>query len=183
MTTRTVPTSPRPRRRPRPLVPLRPAATRPETAAQLVADIIHHKVEAAKRKEAAAVSAATQRRRRARGWYFLVALPLLVGLTTWNLARIASPPAVFSADERESSVRFRMYLAAQAVEAYRDSLGRWPADLDAVGFGDAGFRYRVGSRTFEISDTSVSVPLTYHRGDVLAPFADAYQELKKGGPR
>jgi hypothetical protein len=179
MTTRT---APRPRLRPHPhsRALLRPTP-RPETAAQLVADIIHHKVEAAKQKQAARVAVATKRRRRARGWYFLVALPLLLGLTAWNLVRAAHPPEVFSADERESGVRLRMYLAAQAVEAYRDSLGRWPAQLDAVGFGDAGFVYRAGGSSFEISDTSALVPLTYHRGDMLAPFADAYQELKQGG--
>jgi hypothetical protein len=76
-----------------------------------------------------------------------------------------------------------MYLAAQAVEAHRDSLGRWPATLAAVGFGDAGFTYSFSGRSFEIADTSSAVPLTYRRGDMLAPFADAYQELMGGGAR
>jgi hypothetical protein len=158
----------------------RPRVTRPDTAAQLVADIIHNKVQAAKRKEAVLVAAVTQRRRRARGWYFLLALPLLVGLTARNVVRATHSPEVFTADEQESGVRLRIYLATQAVEAYRHALGRWPADLSAVGFADAGFVYRAGGGTFEISDTSASVPLTYHRGDVLAPFAEAYDELKRG---
>lgn len=153
----------------------------PDTAAQLVADIIHAKVEAVQRQKAAVVQAATRRRRRSRAWYFLVALPLFLGLTAWNIVRAARPPAVFTADERESGIRFRMYLAAQAVEAYRDSLGRWPASLAVVGFTESGFVYRAGDRDFEISDTSAAVPLTYRRGDVLAPFADAYVELKGGG--
>jgi len=135
-------------------------------------------VAAVKEQQAAVVAAATQRHRRGRAWYFLVALPLFLGLTAWNLVRATQTPEVFSADERESAVRFRMYLAAQAVEAYRDSLGRWPADLGTVGFADARFVYQAGERDFEISDTSASVPLTYRRGDPMRPFAGAYQELK-----
>lgn len=158
-----------------------PQVKRPDTAAQLVADIIHQKIEAVKRQETAQREAVVKRRRRGRAWYFLVALPLLIGLTAWNIARAARPPAVFSAEERESAVRFRMYLAAQAVEAYRDSLGRWPETLAAVGFGDAGFVYTAASRDFEISDTTSAVPLSYQRGDMLTPFAGAYDELKARG--
>lgn len=168
MTTREAPSRSRQRMR----------VTRPDTAAQLVADIIHHKVETARRQQEAAVAAVQRRRRRGRGWYFFVALPLLVGLTAWNLARSTRAPVVFTAAERESGVRVRMYLAAQAVEAYRDSLGRWPASLSAVGFGDAGFVYQAGGRVFEISDTSASVPLVYRRGDAVEPFADALRELR-----
>jgi hypothetical protein len=151
---------------------------RSDVAAQLVADIIHQRVETAKRQRAAVVVAAQRRQRRGRLWYFLFALPLLIGLTAWNVARSARAPAVFTADERESAVRLRMYLAAQAVEAYRDSLGRWPVNLAAVGFADVGFVYEAGGGVFEISDTSASVPLTYRRGDALAPFADALQDLR-----
>ena len=146
-------------------------------AAQLVADIIHQKVEAKQRAEDAIRMAVVRKRRRGRGWYFLVALPLFVGLTAWNVARGANPPAVYTAAEVESGVRFRMYLAVQAVEAYRDSLGRWPATLAAVGFGDAGFTYSASGRSYEITDTSSAVPLEYRRGDMLEPFADAYNEL------
>lgn len=155
--------------------------TQSDVAAQLVADIIHHRVEVAKQQQQEAAAAVQHRRRRGRLWYFLVALPLLIGLTAWNVARGARRPAAFSAAERESGVRFRMYLAVQAVEAYRDSLGRWPADLAAVGFGDAGLVYEARDRDYEINDTSGSVPLSYRRGDPLQPFAGAYRELQRGG--
>lgn len=173
-------TKDRSRSRERPRVPQRDPQR--ETAAQLIADIIHHKVETVKQEKAAVVAAVTRRRRRGKLWYFLFALPLLVGLTLWNIVRTANPPEVFTADERESGLRFRMYLAAQAVEAYRDSVGRWPPDLKTVGFGEAGFSYRTGERGFEIGDTaSSSMPLTYQRGDPLSPFAGAYYELQRGG--
>lgn len=171
------PSAPRPASRP----VQRLRASGSDIAAQLVADIIHAKVEAKKQAEAAVREAVSRRRRRSRGWYFLFALPLLVGLTVWNLTRGARPPQVFSAEEREAAVRFRIYLAAQAVEAYRDSVGRWPPSLAAVGFGDAGFVYQARVRDYEISDTSSSVPLTYRRGDMVAPFAGAYRELQHGG--
>lgn len=148
-------------------------------AAQLVADIIHAKVDAQQQAEAAEVAAVTARKRRGRAWYFLFALPLLLGLTIWNLARASHPPEVFSAAERESAVRLRMYLASQAIEAYRQSYGRWPTSLADIGFGESGFVYEPGQRDYEIADTSAPVPLTYRRGDMVAPFADAYQELQR----
>ena len=155
--------------------------SRPDTAAQLVADIINQKVEAKRRAEEAARMAVVRRRRRGRAWYFLFALPLLLGLTVWNLARATHPPALYSASELESGVRFRMYLAAQAVEAYRDSLGRWPASLAVVGFGDAGFAYTTTARSYEIIDTSSAVPLSFRYGDMVEPFAGAYTELLEAG--
>ena len=166
---------------PRPRPPLK--TTPPDTAAQLIADIINQKVEAVQEQEAAKRDAATRQRRRGRAWYFLVALPVLVGLTVWNLVRAAHPPPVFTASERESAVRFRIYLAAQAVEAYHDSLGQWPADLTVVGFGDAGFVYKTGTPDYAITDTSSVVPLSYRRGDMFQPFAGAYNELKGRGAR
>lgn len=155
--------------------------SRPDMAAQLVADIIHQKAEAKRRVEEAARVAVVRRRRRGRGWYFLVALPLFLGLTAWNLARATHPPAVYSPSELESVVRFRMYLAVQAVEAYRDSLGRWPATLADVGFGEAGFAYTTTARSYEIIDTTSAVPLSYRYGDMLEPFANAYVELREAG--
>jgi hypothetical protein len=150
-------------------------------AALLVADILHQKAEAKRRAVETARQTVVRRRRRGRAWYFLVALPLFVGLTAWNLARAAHPPAVYTAAERESGVRFRMYLAVQAVEAYRNSTGRWPATLAAVGFGDVGFTYETSARGYEIGDTSSAVPLTYRRGDMIEPFANAYNELLEPG--
>jgi hypothetical protein len=152
--------------------------SRPDVAAQLVADIIHQRVEAARRQQAALAAAVAGRRRRGRAWYFLGALPLCIGLTAWNLARAARTPDVFTVSEHESVVRLRMYLAVQAIEHHRDSAGHVPADLAAVGFGDAGFVYHPNGGRFAITDTTASVPLTYHYGDPLEPFAGATEELR-----
>lgn len=152
--------------------------SRPDMAAQLVADIIHRKVDEAKRSQDHARQEVTRRRRRNRAWYFLGAVPLLVSLTIWNVVRITHRPEVFTAAERESAVRFQMYLAAQAVQAFRDSAGHWPADLRAVGMDDAGFVYERRDADFSITDTTSRVPLVFRPGDPLAPYAAGYQELK-----
>jgi hypothetical protein len=167
----------------RPSQPQRGAArhrlSHPEVAAQLVSDILHHRVEEVKRTQRAAREAVTRRGRRRRLWW-LGTVPLLLGLTSWNFARAARAPEVFTADERESSLRFQIYLASQGVEAYRQYTGRWPADLRAVGMGDEGFVYEIRDSIYSISDTSAAVPLTYRRGDGLAPFAAAFTELQRG---
>jgi len=155
--------------------------SRPDVAAQLVADIIHHKVEEAKQTQEAARQDRARRTRRNRAWYFLGALPLLLGLTIWNVVRISRVPDVFTPAERESVIRFEMYLVAQGIEAYRDSTGRWPSDLRAVGMADTGLLYELQDSVFAISDTSSSVPLVYRRGDPLAPFAAGFEELKHAG--
>lgn len=154
-----------------------------DVAAQLVADIIHHKVEEKKRGEEAKRIGLKRRRRRNRAWYFLGALPLLLTLTVWNVVRHARKPEVFNAAERESIIRLQMYIAAEGVEAYRDSTGRWPADLRAVGMEDAGLVYEAQGNSFAVTDTSMRVPLTYRRGDPLAPFAAGYAELKHSAER
>jgi hypothetical protein len=157
--------------------------SRPDVAAQLIADIINRKVDEKKRGEEALRVDRARRKRRHRGWYFVGALPLLLGLTAWNVLRAANQPPVFNADERESVIRLQMYIAAQGIEAYRDSTGRWPRDLRAVGMDDAGLVYEVRDGSFAISDTSTTVPLTYRRGDPLAPFAAGYAELKHSSER
>ena len=50
--------------------------SRPDTAAQLVADIINQKVEAKRRAEEAARMAVVRRRPRGRAWDFLLAMHL-----------------------------------------------------------------------------------------------------------
>ena len=157
--------------------------SRPDIAAQLVADIINSKVEDRKRGEEAQRADRVRRKRRNKAWYFLGALPLLLGLTAWNVVRASSQPPVFNAAERESVIRLQMYIAAQGVEAYHDSTGRWPADLRAVGMGDAGLVYELHEGSYAITDTSMSVPLTFRRGDPMAPFAAGYAELKHGTQR
>jgi hypothetical protein len=152
--------------------------SRPDMAAQLVADIIQQKVAEIKQDKAEVQRIVRQKRRRSKLWYFLVLLPALIGLSIWNIVRSGRPPEVLSAEEIDASIRFRIFLAAQAVEAYQDSAGRWPRDLAAVGMGGDKLVYRLLDTSYTITDTSgTGVRLVYHGGESLAPFGDAYAQL------
>jgi len=153
--------------------------SRPDMAAQLVADIIQQKVTEIKQERAEAQQTVQRKKRRSVFWYFAGLLPLLVGLTVWNLSRRGDVPQVFTPEELDASVRVRMFLAAQAVQAYRDSLGRWPSSLAVVGMGDAGLVYERMDSIFTVTDTTGGVPLIYHAGESLAPFANAYAVLAR----
>ena len=157
--------------------------SRPDMAAQLVADIIQQKVAAVKQERAEQQQLVQRKKRHSALWYFAGLLPLLLGLTIWNLSRRGEVPEVFTPEELDASVRVRIFLAAQAVQAYRDSLGRWPASLAAVGMGDGGLVYQRTDSIFTVTDTSGGVPLVYHAGESLAPFANAYAVLARRRPR
>jgi hypothetical protein len=152
-------------------------------AAQLVADIIQQKVMEIKQERAEIQETFKRKKRHAVFWYLAGLLPLLLGLTIWNLSRRGDMPEVFTPEELDASVRFKVFLAAQAVQAYRDSLGRWPASLAAVGMGDEGLVYQRIDSIFTVTDTSGSVPLVYHAGESLAPFANGYTHLSRRRPR
>lgn len=153
--------------------------SQPDMAAQLVADIIKQKVEEVKQDKVQRQRAVLLKKRRSKLWYFLGLLPVFLGLTIWNLTRAGEPPVVFTPEEIEASVRFKIYLAAQTVQAFRDSAGLWPRSLAAVGMADEGLVYRLVDTSFTIADTSGGVPLVYHGGENLALFADAYAMLAR----
>ena len=170
-------TTPPPSQPPR--KPARHRLSRPDMAAQLVSDIIHQKVAAVQQDRADEQKAVQRKKRRSKLWYFAVLLPTLLGLSVWNVVRSGAVPVVLTPEEIDASIRFRIFLAAQAVEAYRDSAGRWPRDLAAVGLEAEGLVYTLVERTYTVADTSHGVPLTYRGGESLAPFADAYAQLRR----
>ncbi len=159
--------------------------SRPDLAAAIVADIMQQKVEEVKH----AKQEAHRPRQRSRAWVLLVGLPLLVGLTIWNLVRAGERPLVFTATQVDAGVRFKIYLAVQAVESYRRSSGRLPPDLGAVGMDGDGLTYTPADSTYTIAagpsagdGSPADAPLyEYRRGDDLKPFADGYAELAPKG--
>lgn len=153
--------------------------SRPDMAAQLVADIIKQKVEEVKQEKVERQQAVLRKKRRSKMWYFLGLLPVLLGLTIWNLAKSGEQPVVFTPEELDAGIRFKIYLAAQAVQAYRDSVGRWPRTLAPVGMADQGLVYEVVDSSYTISDTSGGVPLVYHGGENISLFANAYAVLAR----
>lgn len=147
-----------------------------DLAAQYVGDILRQKTEEA----AQARAAPPPPRRGARA--LMVLVPILLGLTGWNLGPRMREPKVFSPEEAEAGLRFRMYLAAEAVRAYRDSAKVLPATLADLGLDeDEGLVYAPSGDTFIITGVDGSVRLTYRGDQDPAPFAAAYDVFAGAG--
>lgn len=156
--------------------PPTPRFSQRELAAQYVGDILRQKAEEA----AQARAAPPPRPRGARA--LMVLVPILLGLTGWNLGRLMREPAVFSPEEAEAGLRFRMYLAAEAVRAYRDSARALPATLEDLGLDeDEGLVYAPIEDTFIITGVDGPVRLTYRGDQDPAPFAAAYDVVAGSG--
>ncbi len=151
--------------------------SRPDVAAQIVADIIRQKAEAAEEIKRAAV----QPRRRSRGLLLVVLGALLLGLSAWNLVRSGPEPEPFTPEQHEASLRLQIYLAAQALEAYHDSAGVYPPTLAPIGMDDAELAYVPADSSYAIVGTAGSVSLTYRKGENLASFAAGVGLLAREG--
>jgi hypothetical protein len=147
-------------------------------ASELVHDILKNKLEAREHSQATE-DKRVQRHQRARQIVFFVLLPLFVAAMGWNLTVGRKPPVVFTQAEIDASTRFRIFLAAQAVRAYRDSAGQWPQSLAAAGFAGEGLTYQLVDTSYVINATSGGVLFTYRAGADLGYFRDAAQELLK----
>jgi hypothetical protein len=135
------------------------------------------------RERAMATSAAppAPRRRLSQG-SMLSLLPILVGLSAWNLAAIARPRAVFTADEERSAARFYVYLTANAVDAHEARTGSLPASLAEIGLGDDGVDYSIAGRTYVLSASTRAGPVSYRAGDDLQPFANEWDRFRATPP-
>ncbi len=148
---------------------------RPGLASELVHDILKDKREAREQSEAKGDQRVVRQRRARRT--VLALLPLFVLALGWNLAAGRKTPVVFTPAELDASTRFRIFLAAQAARAYRDSAGRWPQTLAAAGFAGDGLTYQLVDTGYVINATSGGVLFTYRSGADLNYFRSAAQEL------
>jgi hypothetical protein len=151
---------------------------RPDLAVEILLELVKQKGEEIRQARAAAQA---RPRRSRRPLYLVSMIVMFFGLTGLNVVRAGQDPAVFSPAEMEASVRFRIYLASQAVEAYRDSAGAFPATLGVAGIDDEGLLFLPGRSTYTIVAENGAGRLSYRRGDDLAPFASAYDALARGG--
>jgi len=160
--------------------PKEPTQTRRELASELVHSIMKDKSDQRDRERGQA-QAQDQGAKRGRMRRVLVfgLLPAFLLLLGWNLTRGSTPPQVFTPAELDAGSRFKIFLAAQALKAYRDSAGAWPVSLDAVGFGGEGLTYEVVDTTYVIHSTIGGAPVSYRSGDDLQFFRDASQELMR----
>lgn len=105
----------------------------------------------------------------------------MLAVTVWNVVVNTRPPQVFTPAQVEASTRFRIYLLAQDIEAYRDSTGRLPVGLDVLGQGQDGVTYVTEGSAYYLTAFVGTERIRYRSGDDLAPFASAYELLLPGG--
>lgn len=152
--------------------------SRRELASELVQSIIKDKAEARERG-AARVQDKAARRQRLRRILVFGLFPAFLVLLGWNLTRSSKPAEVFTPAELDAGVRFKIFLAAQALKVYRDSAGTWPPSLDAVGFAHEGLTYQVVDTSYILQANIGGAPVSYRSGDDLSFFRDASQELMR----
>ena len=149
----------------------------PEAAADLVKNIIKQKVDDAKQAKIDAERA--RKHRKSRAPLILALLPVLVGLTAWNVVHAGPPRSTISPGDRLASLKFQIYIAAEAIEAYHAAHGAFPRNLTEVGVDWQGLHYVPADTTWNIVGRVDSVAVTYQHGESLVPFSSAYQPLQR----
>ena len=153
--------------------------TKRALAAQLVTDIVHGASEDARQTK----QAARPPRRRSRLALWLALLGVLVAVTAWNSLRPREAPVVFTPTEEAASLRWKVFLAAQAIDGFHRATSTYPATLAAAGVDDSGWTYAPAGSTYVIVGRLGSLSVEYHQGDPLAPLAAGLNTLTKRAPR
>lgn len=151
--------------------------TQPKAAADLVKSIVQQKVDDVKQQKADAEKA--RKKRKSKLPLVLGLTPILLGLTAWNVISAGPPKSTLTAADQAASTRFRIYIAAQAIEAYHAAHGAYPANLTQVGVDWQGLHYAVADTTWSVAARVDSETLMYRHGDPLEPFSTAYQSLQR----
>lgn len=151
--------------------------TQPKAAADLVKSIVQQKVDDAKQVRAEAERA--RKKSKSKVPFLLGLMPVLLGLTAWNVFTAGPPRSTLSAADQAASTKFRIYIAAEAIEAYRGAHGVYPANLTQVGVDWQGLHYAVADTTWSIVARIDTGTVTYRHGDPLTPFSTAYQALQR----
>jgi len=143
----------------------------------MVADILKQKIADVKETKAA-VQAARPRRRNWKRW-LVVLIPAFSTLTAWNVLRAGAEPQVFTPDELSASLRFKVYIAAQGIRAFRDSAGTLPASLQQIRMADLGLAYVRSDTTYVIVGSAGAAHVTYRSGEDLKPYGGAAHTLAR----
>jgi hypothetical protein len=120
-----------------------------------------------------------QQRRNLSRRILVVCLLVLVAVTSWNIMQIFRVPAAVSLVIEEESARLLIYLAAQAIDEYRDSTKTLPTSLDAIGVDQSAIEYEMIDSTYTLTAVVGPTTLTYRDGDELSRFRDAYTRKQK----
>ncbi len=84
---------------------------------------------------------------------------------------------MFTPDELAASLRFKIYIAAQGIRAFRDSAGTLPSSLQQIRMADDGLAYVRSDTTYVIVGSAGPVHLTYRSIDDLKPYGRAAHTL------
>src|SRR5688572_19432386 len=141
--------------------------SRSDLVSQLLAEIMRQREQAAED-----LRRAPPPRRRSGGLLLGVLGALFLGLSAWNLVRGDRNAQPFTPEQQDASLRLQVYLAVQALEAYRDSAGLYPPTLAAVDADQAGLIYLPSDSSYTIVAAAGRVHLTYHEGDDLVRLTD-----------
>ena len=116
-----------------------------------------------------------------RSWIpvLVVLLPVLVGLTAWNVMRMTGDTEVFSPSLEEASAKFTIYLIAQAVEEYRDSTSVLPDNLEMIEMDEENVIYVPLGSTYTLTASVGNTQLVFQQGEDLAWFGEAFRELEQ----
>jgi hypothetical protein len=105
-------------------------------------------------------------------------LVIVIGL---NVARVLTAPDPFTRAEEEASAMLTVYLVAQGVEAFRDSAGFLPTDLENLDLDEEGLVYTVQESGYVLEYQDGGVSASYRSGQSLTSFVAAVEVLEGGG--
>jgi len=103
----------------------------------------------------------------------LIAIPLCLGLTAWNLVGAQAAGPTFTAAQSEDAARFALYVVSRQVEHFRTEQGRLPESLAEVDPNEDQVRYESTPGGYLLTVETENSVLVYREGDDIGPFAEA----------
>ena len=112
----------------------------------------------------------------------LIAIPLCLGLTAWNLVGAQAEDSAFTTAQSEDAARFALYVVSRQVEHFRTERGRLPESLAEVDPSEDQVVYKTSPRGYVLTVETESGMLVYRDGDDIGPFAEAAKGRLGGVP-
>lgn len=148
----------------------------PPESKEYVQKILEHDAEDLRERQELRQAAPRKRRK----GVLIALLVVLTVLVAANVIRALSAPEPFTRAEEEAAARFTIFLVAQGLAAYHDSLGALPPDLATAELDEPGLSYAVSSDSaYVLSYQDGDISLSYRSSESLAPFAAAYDALQE----
>ena len=139
-----------------------------EDTRESVADLVGAIVKQKKEKAAEEAQRAAETKPRSLLPVLVVLAVIAVGLTVWNVTRGGGAlPQPVSPAQRAATGLVGKHVAAQAVNAYRDSTGVLPLSLEFVAAGGFGVTYSVIGASYVLSAASDTGRVTYRSDEEL----------------